>query len=147
MYQPELGRFMQPDPKHFTAGDYNLYRYCHNDPVNLSDPTGLISWNAGAGLTSWGNGDWMADGGFNSDLVAAYQKIREIKNFIGGTKQADERSENGRLKVRSAKVDITHRTLGYHDVDDIRGGYTPNPLETKGGCALRVSRRVRAIYR
>ena len=41
MYQPELGRFLQPDPKEFAAGDYNLYRYCHNDPVNRSDPTGL----------------------------------------------------------------------------------------------------------
>ncbi|HEV2841930.1 MAG TPA: RHS repeat-associated core domain-containing protein [Chthoniobacterales bacterium] len=41
MYQPELGRFLQPDPLHFGAGDYNLYRYCHNDPVNKSDPTGL----------------------------------------------------------------------------------------------------------
>jgi RHS repeat-associated protein len=42
MYQPELGRFMQPDPKEFGAGDYNLYRYCHNDPVNHTDPTGLF---------------------------------------------------------------------------------------------------------
>jgi uncharacterized protein RhaS with RHS repeats len=41
LYQPELGRFLQPDPKEFVAGDYNLYRYCHNDPVNNSDPTGL----------------------------------------------------------------------------------------------------------
>ena len=41
LYQPELGRFLQPDPKHFEAGDYNLYRYCHNDPINKSDPTGL----------------------------------------------------------------------------------------------------------
>jgi RHS repeat-associated protein len=41
IYQPELGRFLQPDPKHFKAGDYNLYRYCHNDPVNKSDPLGL----------------------------------------------------------------------------------------------------------
>src|SRR6266404_2003125 len=40
MYQPELGRFLQPDPKEFAAGDYNLYRYCHNDPVNKSDPFG-----------------------------------------------------------------------------------------------------------
>jgi RHS repeat-associated protein len=40
MYQPELGRFIQPDPKEFKAGDYNLYRYCHNDPINKSDPTG-----------------------------------------------------------------------------------------------------------
>ncbi len=43
VYQPELGRFMQPDPKEFGAGDYNLYRYCHNDPVNRTDPTGLDS--------------------------------------------------------------------------------------------------------
>lgn len=43
MYQPELGRFLQPDPKQFGAGDYNLYRYCHNDPVNKSDPNGLMS--------------------------------------------------------------------------------------------------------
>jgi RHS repeat-associated protein len=42
MYQPELGRFLQPDPKQFEAGDYNLYRFCHNDPVNKSDPTGFV---------------------------------------------------------------------------------------------------------
>jgi RHS repeat-associated protein len=42
MYQPELGRFLQPDPIQFAAGDYNLYRYCHNDPVNKSDPFGLV---------------------------------------------------------------------------------------------------------
>jgi RHS repeat-associated protein len=41
-YQPELGRFLQPDPKEFDAGDYNLYRYCHNDPVNHIDPFGLL---------------------------------------------------------------------------------------------------------
>ncbi len=42
LYHPELGRFIQPDPKHFEAGDYNLYRFCHNDPINRSDPTGLV---------------------------------------------------------------------------------------------------------
>ncbi|MEY2493509.1 MAG: hypothetical protein QOJ45_1, partial [Verrucomicrobiota bacterium] len=43
LYQPELGRFLQPDPKEFAAGDYNLYRYCHNDPVNRNDPFGLYT--------------------------------------------------------------------------------------------------------
>jgi len=46
-YQPELGRFLQPDPKHFAAGDYNIYRYCHNDPVNKSDPMGLLEFEFG----------------------------------------------------------------------------------------------------
>lgn len=41
LYHPLLGRFMQPDPKQFGAGDYNLYRYAHNDPVNKNDPFGM----------------------------------------------------------------------------------------------------------
>ena len=39
-YNPTLGRFMSEDPKLFDAGDYNLFRYCHNDPVDLVDPMG-----------------------------------------------------------------------------------------------------------
>jgi RHS repeat-associated protein len=41
LYHAELGRFVQPDPKEFEAKDYNLYRYCHNDPVNKVDPEGF----------------------------------------------------------------------------------------------------------
>ncbi|MBN1795294.1 MAG: hypothetical protein JW804_01345 [Sedimentisphaerales bacterium] len=40
-YQPELGRFIQPDPIGYVAG-LNLYTYCDNDPVNFSDPSGLF---------------------------------------------------------------------------------------------------------
>jgi RHS repeat-associated protein len=40
-YHPGLGRFMSEDPKGFDAGDYNLFRYCHNDPEDLTDPMGL----------------------------------------------------------------------------------------------------------
>jgi len=28
-------------PKLFDAGDYNLFRYCHNDPIDNADPMGL----------------------------------------------------------------------------------------------------------
>src|SRR6266487_3694886 len=34
---------MSEDPKLFDAGDYNLFRYCHNDPLDLTDPLGLES--------------------------------------------------------------------------------------------------------
>lgn len=39
-YNPTLGRFMSEDPKLFDAGDYNLFRYCRNDPLDMTDPTG-----------------------------------------------------------------------------------------------------------
>lgn len=41
-YQPGIGRFLEPDPIGFRAGDANLFRYCGGDPVNRTDPTGLI---------------------------------------------------------------------------------------------------------
>jgi uncharacterized protein (TIGR02594 family) len=41
-YNPTLGRFMSEDPKLFDAGDYNLFRYCHNDPLDMTDPTGTL---------------------------------------------------------------------------------------------------------
>jgi RHS repeat-associated protein len=40
-YHPGLGRFTGEDPKGFEAGDYNLFRYCHNDPEDATDPMGL----------------------------------------------------------------------------------------------------------
>jgi RHS repeat-associated protein len=42
-YHPSLGRFMSEDPKLFDAGDYNLFRYCHNDPIDFTDPMGLVT--------------------------------------------------------------------------------------------------------
>jgi len=41
-YSPALGRFLQPDPIGFAGGDTNLYSYAANDPVNFTDPSGLI---------------------------------------------------------------------------------------------------------
>ena len=40
MYSPTWGRFLQPDPVGYQAGA-NLYVYVGNDPLNLTDPTGL----------------------------------------------------------------------------------------------------------
>ncbi len=39
-YDPEIGRFLNEDPKGFGAG-INFYAYCANNPINFNDPDGL----------------------------------------------------------------------------------------------------------
>lgn len=40
MYSADLGRFLQTDPIRFLGGDINIYRYVHNDFVNVRDVNG-----------------------------------------------------------------------------------------------------------
>ncbi len=40
-YDPRTARWLQRDPIDTASGDPNLYRYCGNDPVNYTDPSGL----------------------------------------------------------------------------------------------------------
>jgi RHS repeat-associated protein len=41
-YDPKTGRFTTKDPIGFNGGDVNLFRYVGNNPVNDTDPYGLI---------------------------------------------------------------------------------------------------------
>ena len=62
-YSPALNRFLQTDPIGFAGDALNLYRYCGDDPVDRSDPTGLLDESANEGshtsLTSFDDGDWV----------------------------------------------------------------------------------------
>jgi RHS repeat-associated protein len=44
-YDPDLGRFTAPDPTLFASGQFNLYAYVADDPVDGTDPRGLDESN------------------------------------------------------------------------------------------------------
>ncbi|MGW3230857.1 RHS repeat-associated core domain-containing protein [Kitasatospora sp. NPDC001095] len=50
-YDPALMRFTTPDSASpFGAGGVNPYAYCLGDPINRTDPTGHLSWQAWLGI-------------------------------------------------------------------------------------------------
>ena len=42
-YDAVLERFINRDPARYAAGDFNLYRYCADDPINTIDASGLCA--------------------------------------------------------------------------------------------------------
>ena len=52
-YDAAIGRFTTQDPTGFGGGDPNLYRYCGNQPTDVTDPAGTDwwLWNSGGGKT------------------------------------------------------------------------------------------------
>jgi RHS repeat-associated protein len=55
-YDPQLGRFIQPDPTVPNAEDsqsLNRYSYCSNNPLNNTDPSGFDDANSDEGYTVW----------------------------------------------------------------------------------------------
>jgi RHS repeat-associated protein len=50
---PQLGRFITPDPIGFIGGDLNLYRYAGNSPISFIDPSGLCSRSVRKTASFW----------------------------------------------------------------------------------------------
>ncbi len=121
MYQPELGRFLQPDPKEFAAGDYNLYRYCHNDPVNKSDPLGLdisaVDWALRSGpiqIEKIGNwGDKNSADYYKGGLTANGRPAEGVTDAVMTAPQAQN---DGGVK---AKLFVETHVLSTHKDDKV----------------------------
>ena len=118
-YQPELGRFLQPDPKQFEAGDYNLYRYCHNDPVNFADPDGQV-------LTV-------------SNPAQRESVLERLKKFVNGNLSIDKEgkiSREGNAKDSAYDKDFDTLITSKHtyDIHEERGtAWTPGNYEPRKG--------------
>lgn len=66
-YDPMEGRFISKDPIGVQGGT-NLYSYVSNNPVNFTDPTGLVKWSGS--LTGAAGVDGIGAGFFRFDLTS-----------------------------------------------------------------------------
>ncbi|HEY5047658.1 MAG TPA: RHS repeat-associated core domain-containing protein [Rhizomicrobium sp.] len=84
-YSPSLGRFLQVDPVGYTA-DMDLYTYVGNDPVDMTDPTGMYDCSGSASDCSTINTFVSAIGKAASKLDPnsdAGQKVNAVVKFLG----------------------------------------------------------------
>lgn len=83
-YNPTLGRFMSEDPIGFDAGDYNLFRYCHNDPLDLTDPMGLEVGFWESLIPVWGERQQAIDAASEGDYgMAAFHTAMAMADVSG----------------------------------------------------------------
>jgi RHS repeat-associated protein len=135
-YHPGLGRFMSEDPKGVDAGDYNLFRYCHNDPIDFTDPMGLdgpddnpaISHGAVAKAIDRAYGQIMARSQWsNSGAIAAgmsgYQSWSTLSKAVA--------TAEGRSGERGASSNAGRDSLYWRDPSGSKDGYVPMSSELK----------------
>src|SRR5581483_7434368 len=146
-YNAKFGRFMSEDPKLFDAGDYNLFRYCHNDPVDNVDPLGLEENLAQKPISAWD----PTGRAFEVDLtiserISLWQKSMETS--IGG--------EQATLTLQSVQIrDALSRQLGQGSFRDQHIEFRPtgktttslagNPI-TRGKVIYYVNGEPVAVY-
>ena len=115
-YHPSLGRFMSEDPKLFDAGDYNLFRYCHNDPIDFTDPTGLSPGDS----INWPPTGSHIPQALSLDNLAAMELVglhptfgQAVQSALGGLTMGDERKTTGfsRSEHQSAEINRTITAL------------------------------------
>jgi hypothetical protein len=76
---------MSEDPKLFDAGDYNLFRYCHNDPIDLTDPMGTDPPVAYSAQEMSKLREAIQEGLRQAAQQRAYARAYSRGNFEGGT--------------------------------------------------------------
>src|SRR5213083_2371601 len=76
---------MSEDPKLFDAGDYNLFRYCHNDPIDMTDPMGMDPPVAYSARQMSKLREAIQEGLRQAAQQRAYARAYSGGNFEGGT--------------------------------------------------------------
>jgi RHS repeat-associated protein len=157
MYQPELGRFLQPDPvglhmlgaaplssrpafgevpKKFTDSEFNLYRYCHNDPVNRTDPFGLESTDRDVELVDaipgkFGNTEFKLSAAVAPVQTNGTFSLQVTRNDVTVTSKQVATTANGKERTAEAvKASKEHEGLHTSDIKAVHDANQNKVLQT-----------------
>ena len=126
-YDAELGRWLSRDPlknAEVTEGP-NLYAYVGNDPVNLIDPSGLLS---AAGL-HWTDEEWeqfWGLAGTRGEIVEVSDDLAKVSDEIldVGTRAKPVAQRVRRLPYRAPKPSRTPRSAPTHSYPGLSGAFS-----------------------
>lgn len=134
VYQPKVMRFNKPDNlSPFAEGGINAYLYCHNDPINFSDPSGHLNigkifWGV-VGVIAGVAGIMFAAPTGGSSLLLAAGVIGGVSGIVGSSLQIasgviDDGDVSRKLDIASIPFDIIGLLSGsyssYKSVKNLR---------------------------
>jgi RHS repeat-associated protein len=141
IYAPTLGRFMQTDPTGYDDGP-NWYDYVGGDPVNKSDPTGLLQ--CGKGLNEGGaacEGVLKAGDEARSRIQGTIGELKSLRDGLGGKLSTSQQSMSNVFKSVMGANSVTASNLNraisglsaMHDKIGARGQGMTVSFSDRGG--------------
>ncbi|WP_052481293.1 RHS repeat domain-containing protein [Gilvimarinus agarilyticus] len=129
IYSPELGRFLQTDPIGY-EDQMNLYAYVGNDPMNMTDPTGMYGKGNG-----WSDKDWKkfdaAQKEAAANMTTAAGDLKSEAGQLGEGEVSGDGYSASELNSMADTLDAGAKALN----DDGSGGYfahSGNSSDTDG---------------
>jgi RHS repeat-associated protein len=126
-YLPDIGRWISPDLLSEEYSNWTPYRYSFNNPINVTDPTGLLEdwYNDSDGNVSWHDSQEDQITGSNGETLNRLGKSGEYLNANGGVTTLNKDAtvtQNGSTSLMNLPSQMSPAAMGG---DVISGQGTP----------------------